>query len=144
MKKSLIMLTLVGTIMASSTVAFGYDSTSADYTAEIMASIETPSEEPKDTKPAEEKKPTINEEEDTEKSDKKKQSISNSKVEDEKTPKQDEKKPTLNETDDKKQDTKTPETKDENSSGKSRKKPGCENKANPQDQNNRTKEKKAE
>ena len=55
MKKSLIMLTLVGTIMASSTVAFGYDNVAVDSTAETVTAIETPVE--KSTNSPEEKAP---------------------------------------------------------------------------------------
>ncbi len=76
MKKSLIMLTLVGAIMTSSTVAFGYDNISMDSNSEKMTTIETPSEKSKDEKPTEEKKPTmIEEEEKTKKPDEKKQTI---------------------------------------------------------------------
>ena len=47
MKKSLIMLTLVGTIMASSTAAFGYNNIAMDSNSEKMTTIETPTEKSK-------------------------------------------------------------------------------------------------
>ncbi|WP_346915899.1 hypothetical protein [Clostridium sp.] len=144
MKKSLIMLTLVGTIMASSTAAFGYNNIAMDSNSEKMTTIETPAEKSKNEKPTEDKKPTMTEEEDNiKKSDEKKQTISESMPEEEKAPEQEEKKPTLNETDEKKQrDTKTPEAKDEKTPGKHMRKPECENKCSPED--NKSSEKKAQ
>ncbi|HAK42850.1 MAG TPA: hypothetical protein DCM59_09330, partial [Clostridium sp.] len=76
MKKSLIMLTLVGTIMASSTVAFGYDNVTVDPTSETITTIETPAEKSKEAKPTEEKKPTMTEEDKTKKSNENKQTNS--------------------------------------------------------------------
>lgn len=146
MKKSLIMLTLAGAIMASSTVAFGYDNVSLDSSSETIATMEAPAEKSNDQKPAEEKKPTMTEEDKTKKTEEKKPTMTE---EDKTAPKQEEKKPTLNETDEKKQDTKTPENKDEKTPGKHMRKPGCENKTNPECENkvnpdNKTNEKKAQ